>query len=256
MIWPRRCALGCGKVLTLLAGLAAPAVAQNRFPPDSLRNLKVLPATTTPREIVGIMRGFASALGVRCQHCHVGEEGRPLETFDFVTDDKRTKRTARLMIQMVQDINQRTLAEIPERPTPNVAVTCETCHRGVARPAPLGQLIAEALAAGGPDSARQAYRALRERYYGRASYDFGEPSLVGTALDLARDGRLDEALAVLRLNDEQFPTSANTMNNIGDVYLARRDTVAALEAYRTALRRDSTDVVARLRLRGLERRPP
>jgi len=241
--------------LMLLALRPPTAASQNRFPPDSLRNLKVLPPTTTPREIVGIMRGFASALGVRCQYCHVGEEGRSLETFDFTSDDKRTKRTARLMVQMVQDINQHTLPQIPERSTPNVEVTCATCHRGIARPTPLGQVIVEALAAGGPDSARRAYRDVRDRYYGRASFDFGEPSLVGTALDLARSGRLDEALAVLRLNDEQFPTSANTMNNIGDVYLARRDTAAAIDAYRTALRRDSTDAVARVRLRGLGQRP-
>ncbi len=229
--------------------------AQSRFPPDSLRNLQVLPPTTTPREIVGIMRSFASALGVRCQYCHVGEEGRPLETFDFASDEKRTKRTARLMIQMVHDINQRALREIPERPVPPVAVTCETCHRGIARPTPLGQIIVGALAAGGPDSARSAYRELRERYYGRHAFDFGEPSLVGAALELARSGRLDDALAVLRLNAELFPTSANTMNTIGDVYLARRDTAAAVEAFRTALRRDSTDGVARARLRGLGQRP-
>jgi hypothetical protein len=57
-----------GWIALLLPAASLPqARAQNRFPPDSLRNLKVLPATTSPREIVGIMRGFASALGVRCQ---------------------------------------------------------------------------------------------------------------------------------------------------------------------------------------------
>jgi hypothetical protein len=234
---------------------ASTARAQGKFPPDSLRNLKVLPASTSPREIVGIMRGFAGALGVRCQYCHVGEEGKPLETFDFTSDDKRTKRTARLMMRMVGDINQNTLSQIPERPTSPVAVTCATCHRGVARPVPLGQLVTEALGAGGADSARALYRSLRERYFGRASYDFGEPSLVGAALELSRGGHLDDALAVLRLNDEVFPTSANTMNNIGDVLLAKRDTTAAIDAYRTALRRDSSDVVAKMRLRGLGQRP-
>lgn len=244
-----------GTLLGLALVAPAAALAQNRFPPDSLRNVRALPTTTSPREIVDIMRGFTGALGVRCQYCHLGQEGRPLETFDFVSDSLRTKRTARLMIQMVQDINQRTLAQIPDRPSPGVAVTCRTCHRGVARPLSLGDVLVQALAAGGPDSARRAYQALRDRYYGRAAYDFSEPSLLGTAQELSRAQRYDEALALLRINDEQFPTSANTMVSIGDVQLARRDTVAALVSWREALRRDSTDVNARGRLRRFGPRP-
>ncbi len=244
-----------GVLAAVLAPVASELPAQNRFPPDTLRNLKVLPAATTPAEVVAIMRGFATALGVRCQFCHLGEEGRPLSTFDFVSDQKRTKQTARLMMEMVRDLNRVTLAAIPDRPVPPVEVTCLTCHRGVARPLTLGQVIAEALRGGGPDSARSAYRELRTRYFGRAAYDFGEPSLVGAAQDLARAGRLDDALGLLQINDEQFPASANNMNNIGDVQLARRDTAAAVAAYRTALRRDSTDPVARGRLRALGQQP-
>jgi hypothetical protein len=244
-----------GLGLLALAGVSSPLHAQNRFPPDSVKNLKVLPATTTPREVVAIMREYTGALGVRCQYCHVGEEGAPLQSFDFVSDQKRTKQTARIMMQMVKQINEQTLASLPDRPSPAVEVTCLTCHRGVSRPVPLGTIIAEAVNAGGADSARKAYQQLRTRYYGRAAYDFGEPSLVGTALALARARRYDEALAVLRINDEQFPTSANTMNNIGDVLLAKRDTAGAIEAFRTSLRRDSTDQVARGRLRQLGQRP-
>lgn len=244
-----------GFAMLFVAGVTSQALAQGRFPPDSLKNLKVLPATTTPREVVAIMRGITGALGVRCQFCHIGEEGASLQTFDFVSDQKRTKQTARLMMQMVKEINEQTLAKLPERPAPPVEVTCLTCHRGVSRPIPLGTIIAEAVAAGGPDSARKAYQQLRTRYYGRAAYDFGEPSLVGTALDLVRTGKYDEALAILRINDEQFPTSTNTMNNIGDVLLARRDTAGAIQAFRTSLRRDSTDQQARGRLRQLGQRP-
>lgn len=239
----------------LVAAATSQAQAQNRFPPDSVKNLKVLPATTTPREVVAIMRTFAGALGVRCQYCHVGEEGQPLQSFDFVSDQKRTKQTARLMMQMVKDINAQTLAKIPERPTPGVDVTCLTCHRGVSRPVPLGTIITDAISAGGADSARKAYTQLRTRYYGRSAYDFGEPSLVGTAIDLSRAGKFDDALSILRINDEQFPTSTNTMNNIGDVLLAKRDTAGAIEAFKTSLRRDSTDQLARGRLRQLGQRP-
>jgi len=44
---------------------------------------------------------------VRCQCCHVGEEGQPLAQFDLVSDTKRSKVVARQMMLMVQEINRR-----------------------------------------------------------------------------------------------------------------------------------------------------
>ncbi len=49
----------------------------------------------TPRQVINVMRGFAMGLGVRCEHCHVGEPGQPLGSFDFVSDEKPTKEKAR-----------------------------------------------------------------------------------------------------------------------------------------------------------------
>jgi len=51
-------------------------------------------------QVVGMMRNFAGALGVRCHFCHVGQEGQPLGQFDFAKDEKRTKLTARQMMRM------------------------------------------------------------------------------------------------------------------------------------------------------------
>ncbi len=156
--------------LVALAILAAPALVgaqvQNRFPPDSLINVHVFPKTTPVMQVVGAMRDFSGALGVRCHYCHVGEEGRPLETYDFAVDQKRPKLVARQMMRMTQEINRR-LDTIPARQTPAVQVTCATCHRGVARPVTLAQLLTEAATSGGADSAVRAYRALRQRFYGR-----------------------------------------------------------------------------------------
>ena len=112
-------------------------------------------------------------LGVRCHTCHEGEEGTPLEKTDFASDKKRMKLVARQMMRMVEEINHR-LDTIPERPDSAVQVACRTCHRGVSRPAPLYQVLAEAASAGGADSSIRAYQALRQKYYGRDAYDFGE----------------------------------------------------------------------------------
>src|SRR5437899_12527268 len=184
------------------------AQAPGHFPPDSLLNVKVIPKNTPVMNVVGIMRNFAGALGVRCQFCHVGQEGMPLGQFDFAKDEKRTKLTARQMMRMVEEINRR-LDTLPdhEKMTSHVEVTCNTCHRGVSRPMSLEQLIQETAQTAGVDSATRAYRALRDRYYGRAAYDFGEPTLNISAFRLARAGKYTEAFAVLRLNEEQFPKS-------------------------------------------------
>jgi len=247
------------KPLLLAAALlsaAGPLQAQapGKWPPDSLINVKVIPKNTPVMQVVGMMRNFASALGVRCQYCHVGQEGQPLAQFDFAKDAKRTKLTARQMMRMVEEINRR-VDTLPEHAqmTSHVEVTCNTCHRGVSRPMSLEQVIQETAQTAGADSAARAYRALRERYYGRAAYDFGEPTLDIAAFRLARGGKFDEAFAILRLNEEQFPTSSNLATFRANISLLKGDTAAAIAAFREAVRRDSTNGEAQGRLRQLTR---
>jgi hypothetical protein len=237
-------------VAVLVAAFAAaPLVAQGRPQgPDSLVNTLVIPHDTPVPQVLAMMRGFAGALGVRCAYCHVERESGPP---DFPLDDKRTKRTARLMMRMVLRINDSTLGRIPDRPQPAVAVTCATCHRGVPRPQPLADIVTEAVTGAGLDSAVRAYRALREQYYGRASYDFGEASLDAAAQALIAAHRPDDALGVLRLNAEFFPNSAGVSAQMGEAYLAKADTSNAIAMYRQALQRDPNDRLSRQRLRAL-----
>lgn len=244
-------ALGLATLPALLT-----AQAPGRWPPDSLVNTKVIPRNTPVIQVVGMMRSITSALGVRCQFCHVGEEGMPLERFDFAKDEKRTKLVARQMMLMVQEINRRldTLPEHEHAGAP-LQVTCTTCHRGVSRPVPLETLIQETATAAGADSATRLYRALRERYYGRGSYDFGEPTLSIAAFRLGREGRFDAAFALLRVNEELFPGSSAMYVFRGNINLMRGDTTAAAIAFREAVRRDPTNEEAKGRLRAIGRAP-
>ena len=237
-----------------LVSVACPLAAQTpgKFPPDSLVNVHVLPRNTPVINVVGVMRDFTSALGVRCQYCHIGQEGQPLEQFDFVSDQKRTKLTARQMMLMVQEINRR-VDTLPGRGADGIQVTCMTCHRGVSRPAPLATVIAEAGTAGGTDSATKAYRALRQRYFGRDAYDFSEASLNIAAFRLGRANKFDVALALLTLNEEMFPNSSGMYVFRGNIQLMRADTNAAATAFREAIRRDSTNAEAKGRLRAIGR---
>ena len=120
-------------------------------PQPAPTNLKVLPKDMTRQQVTQVMRGFTRALGVRCQHCHVGE-GNDLSKFDFASDAKVTKEIARKMITMVTDINGKYLlgVEAPPPPpppadappaaapaapaAPGPKVTCFSCHRGALKP--------------------------------------------------------------------------------------------------------------------------
>lgn len=237
-------------ILLLSAPVAVEGQAPGKFPPDSLVNTKVFPHSTPVQQVVGAMRNIAQGLGVRCVFCHVGTEGRPLSEFDFPKDDKRTKLVARQMMRMVEEINHR-LDTIPERPASKVEVTCRTCHRGVSRPVPLATIVQEAALAAGADSAERVYRSLRERYFGRDAYDFGESSLNIAAFQTARQGKPDQGLRLLTLNEGFFPGSSGLSVFRGNIHLIRGDTAAAIDAFREALRRDSTNGEARGRLRDV-----
>jgi hypothetical protein len=239
-------------VLLVLVSQFGTLAAQGRFPPDSFTNLRVLPKTIDQRTLVNTMRGFALGLGVRCVYCHVGREDQPLDSVDFASDDKRPKRVARVMMHMVMHINGEHLADVPERPQPIVQVRCATCHRGLPRPRLLDDELALVLADSGLDAATRRYRELRQRYYGSGSYDFSELVLNDLARTEARAGRADNALGLLALNAESFPSSGNVPFLMGEVYLQRRDTAAALGRYQEALAKDSTMLPARRRIAALQ----
>jgi hypothetical protein len=109
-----------------LAGVSAQQ--QGVFPPAQLTNLQVFPKDTPVPAVVDAMKKMTQALGVRCDHCHVGVDGQPLTSFDFVSDTKPTKNTARAMMRLVEQINGALDKALPAATTGRV--TCVTCHNG------------------------------------------------------------------------------------------------------------------------------
>ena len=109
-----------------------------QWSPSPPTNLQVLPKDIPIKQLIQTMRAFTQGLGVRCQHCHVfkGNDPDDLTTFDFASDEKETKKTARAMLRMGLAINNEYLKEIGEpRPNGALKVTCYTCHRGETKPA-------------------------------------------------------------------------------------------------------------------------
>ncbi|MEO8259182.1 MAG: c-type cytochrome [Acidobacteriota bacterium] len=111
------------------AGGQPPAAGGRGAAPAEPHNLKVLPTSTTTAQILPIMRNFSAALGTNCGHCHVWTAaGDPSN--DYAADTKPAKVVARVMMQMVGEINQKLAANIQKPADQLTAVGCMTCHRG------------------------------------------------------------------------------------------------------------------------------
>ena len=102
--------------------------------PQKYTNLQVFPPGTSPDVLMAAMKNFTRALGVRCPFCHVGEEGMPLEKFDFASDAKPQKEIARGMVRLTAEINGRISKAMPDAAARGSQVTCWTCHRGSNQP--------------------------------------------------------------------------------------------------------------------------
>ena len=135
-------------ILAGAVGLFAVSVAAAQtFPPPSpaltaqappfavppFKNLKVFPQDVSRAGLLSTMKFFSQSLGVRCTFCHVGEEGKPLSTFDFPSDAKPNKAIARDMLRMADRLNEKDLPAIGGLLDPKI--TCYTCHRGSTKPA-------------------------------------------------------------------------------------------------------------------------
>jgi hypothetical protein len=124
----------CCVLSVLVIGATVAVRAQQNPIPETFTNLQVLPKDITRAQLVPVMRNFAQHLGVRCEHCHMGE-GNDLSKFDFASDARPAKAVARKMMTMVRTINGTLLEGVGTAPAPGTnRVTCYTCHRGAKTP--------------------------------------------------------------------------------------------------------------------------
>ena len=96
-----------------LAGMVfwtVPAAAQF---PEKFTNLKVLPKDISRSELQSMMRGFAFALNVRCDHCHAEKVGG--KKFDVRSADRRKQRIVLLQIDVSQIAGWRQLVALQTR---------------------------------------------------------------------------------------------------------------------------------------------
>jgi hypothetical protein len=145
---PRYTALGMPQATpsmgqTPAAGAQEPTIAQE----GREKNVKLL-GDLPVSQFIPVMNYFATSLGRRCNFCHVNNNGQ----WDYASDAKPEKATAREMIKMVLDTNKNFFKG-------NVEVQCNTCHRGRNNPQSLITLplpVPSPPAGGGQGPARPA----------------------------------------------------------------------------------------------------
>jgi tetratricopeptide (TPR) repeat protein len=223
-------------VLLLVAVVHSPAQDEWKWP-DKPANLQVLPKDWSGQRLSPVMKGFTRALGVRCTYCHVGEEGKPLTTYNFPSDANPNKDRAREMYRMLGDINAH-LKKIQPGGDRRVNMWCSTCHRGRPKPMTLQEELGERYRAKGLEAALEHYDELKKKYYGRGALDFGEESLNDFGYELMGDSDLAGSIRVLKLNAEEFPASANVWDSLGEACMKAGDMKLAEQYYQKVLTLD------------------
>ena len=98
-------------------------------------NLKVLPKNTSTQDLYKVMAGMQRDLGVQCGFCH--EEDPDTKQINYVSDENPRKETARFMMRMTNDINEKYLGQLGDRQYAP-PITCGNCHLGQMHPPPFG----------------------------------------------------------------------------------------------------------------------
>src|ERR1700686_4050653 len=123
---------GAGAAAQTAAVAPVPKKAEEQF--KNIQVLKGVPA----EQIFPTMQFITASLGVECEFCHVQNA--------FEKDDKKTKQTARKMVEMMFAINKDDFEGHRE-------VTCYSCHRGSAHPQAIPAVMTEEPKEAGPKEA-------------------------------------------------------------------------------------------------------
>jgi hypothetical protein len=233
---------------TVLALCATVAVLPlNAQIPATFKNLQV-PKDIPRAELVMAMRTFAGSLGVRCTHCHVGPDN--LVGMDFATDEKPSKRAARVMMQMVNTMNADFMSKVPPREGARMKISCLTCHRAQTRPPqPLDEILYETALAQGVPAAIKQFREYRDQFRDSGLYDFRDRTLGVLATRLLDNKKPKEALAAFQAAIDEFPKSVNALISAGQLAATLGERTAAEGYFRRVLEIDPQNGLA---LKGLD----
>ncbi|HEX7284852.1 MAG TPA: c-type cytochrome [Candidatus Angelobacter sp.] len=240
--------LVCLRVFLSLLFLSASILAQI---PDKFTNLQVLPKDISKSDLVSMMRNFAGDLGVRCGYCHVGGDPNTLKGVNFASDESDKKKNARLMLRMMQSINQDHLSKLGRQPA--ARVSCGTCHRGLSQPRMIDAVLAESIGKDGPEAAIVLYRKLKTENYGNGKYDFSDIPLNRLGESLLQSDKIKEATAVLELDADMNPQSAWGRYLLGVAHAAAGEKEKARADFEKSLELNPQNAMAKKHLEDLDK---
>ena len=189
--------------------------------------------------LIANMQAFSQALGVGCEHCHEFTPGGNPQDNHMDADSKASKKTARLMLAMVRDLNAKLPGEISpvlNKPVAEITrVQCAMCHRGVPIPKQLVDIVLDTASTKGTPAAVAQYRDLRKQFYGNQSYDFTDLSLFLAAQRSTAAMKPDDAIAFANLNLEFNPSSGRSYQVMSQAYTAKMDPASAISSMEKAV---------------------
>ncbi|HEU4995343.1 MAG TPA: tetratricopeptide repeat protein, partial [Gemmatimonadaceae bacterium] len=137
---------------------------------------------------------------------------------------------------------------------PATNVNCYTCHRGLSKPGTIEAVLLTTTSRIGVDSAMARYRFLRNDM-ASGKYNFGEQPVTETAAKLSAQGKYDDAIKLLQMNQEFYPNSVTIDFALAETYIAKGDKDAGIARLRAILTKNPNDRRAQGRLRQLGVQP-
>ena len=204
-------------------------------------------------DLIPRMQTMARALGVTCEYSHTARRGGGIPEPKL---PEPKKEIARRMMALTEDINTRVSVATGHAPGEGTKVDCITCHRGVALPGQLADILEKIAVEKDSDTAIEQYRDLRKRYFGRQAYDFGEDTLLSVAQKAGQPDP-EDAIDLLKVNLEFNPNSVRSYSALATFYQRGYDDAAAIAALEQALRIELNNGVVQgqlLPLRNYQRR--
>ena len=202
------------------------------------KNLQFFPKDMTGQQILPIMQNFNAALGVNCTYCHNSEPPVDNPKNDFASDEKETKKKARVMLALARDVNMKLQSELGKPANEIANVQCVTCHRGVAIPKQLTAIVMETSAKEGANKALAQYNDLRKQYYGAQAYDFSDATLFNAANQSLAANKPDDAIAFAQTNLAYHANSARSYQVLALAYPRKHDMDNAIQSLEIAVQLD------------------
>jgi len=110
------------------------------------------------------------------------------------------------------------------------------------------QLVQEALRAGGREAGTRKFEELKAD---RGRYFFNERQFNSAGYILLNSGKMDEALALFKMNVELFPKSWNVYDSLAEAYAAKGERESAIQFYEKSLELNPDNQNAKDQLKNL-----